>query len=343
MGRAEVNVELKFSVMMAGTRPLRDYGELGQLIEALGFDELHIADDLIMRPAWPILTLIGVHTKRIRLGPAIVTPQVAHPVYHAAHLAALDEMTGGRALCGIGRGGFNTLLGVTQPVRPMCMLREALHLMQHVLAGRREAVVGEFFCVTPDLYLQFAPVQADLPIFIGSWGPRMAELAGEIASGLKADCTANPACLRTLVARVHQGARAAGRDPATLAITVGPLCSIATERARPRREMGRFLALYLPYLEPMTSAAGISAEEVAAVAQAVACGDIDTAERLVPDAALRAFAITGTADDAIVQIEALIAAGATHISFGPPLGPDPHAALKLIGERILPYFRNSGR
>ena len=330
---------VKFSVMMAGTYPLRDYIEMGQAIERLGFDELHIADDLIMRPAWPILSLIGANTRRIKLGPAIVTPQVAHPVYHAAHLAALDELTDGRAICGIGRGGFNTLLGVATPHRPLRMLREALTVMQQVLKGESAAFDGEFFKVTTDMLLQFAPVQRELPIFIGSWGPQMAELAGEIASGLKADCTCNPEYLRSLVARMHAGAARVGRDPAMLEMSVGPLCSIALEREQPRREMRRFLAMYLPYLEPMTSAAGISAAEAAAPAQAMARGDLDAVDSLVSDAALKAFSLTGTPDDVIPQIEALIAAGATHVAFGPPLGPDFYAALELIGRRVLPYFR----
>ena len=332
-------MHIKFSVMMAGTYPWRDFIEMGQAIERLGFDELHIADDLIMRPAWPILSLIGANTRRIKLGPAIVTPQVAHPVYHAAHLAALDELTAGRAICGIGRGGFNTLLGVTTPVRPLRMLREALALMQHVFTGQRAAYDGDFFKVTPDMYLQFAPVQRDIPLFIGSWGPRMAELAGEIACGLKADCTSNPAYLRSLIARVHAGAARAGRDATQLEVTVGPLCSIARERERPRREMRRFLALYLPYLEPMTSAVGITPAQTAAAAQAMARGDLEAVDRLVSDVALDAFSLTGTPADVIPQIEALIAAGATHIAFGPPLGPDFYAALELIGSRVLPYFR----
>ena len=88
----------KISMMTPGTYPVRDYVPLAQQIENYGFDELHVADDLIMKPAWPILTLIGQHTNRITLGPAIVTPMIAHPVYHAANLVALDELTGGRAI-----------------------------------------------------------------------------------------------------------------------------------------------------------------------------------------------------------------------------------------------------
>ena len=330
---------VKFSVMMAGTYPLADYVAKAEAIERLGFDEIHIADDLIMRPAWPILTLIGAHTKRVRLGPAIVTPQVAHPVYHAAHLAALDELTGGRAICGVGRGGFNPLIGVARAERPLRMLREAVEVMRHMLAGERTAYHGDFYTVLPELQFHFAPVQREIPIFIGTWGPRIAGLAGRVASGLKADCTANPDYLRVLVDSVRSGARQAGRAPDAVEITVGPLTAIGEDAEAARREMRRFLAIYLPYLEPMTSAAGIDAEEIAAASRAVASGDDDAVQRAVSDRALRAFSVSGTPFEAIAQIEALIDAGATHVCFGPPLGAQFDTALELIGTRVLPHFR----
>jgi len=332
---------IKFSVMMAGTLPLADYAAKAVAIERLGFDEVHIADDLIMRPAWPILTLIAQATTRLRLGPAIVTPRVAHPVYHAANLAALDELSGGRALCGVGRGGFNPLIGVPQPERTLTLLRETIEVMQHVLAGSHGGYAGEMFQVAPEFALQYAPVQRHLPIFIGSWGPRCAELAGRVAAGLKADCTWNPRYLAELRTRIEAGARRAGRDPAQIELTVGPLCSIGPDSAVAARAMRRFLALYLPYLEPMTTAAGITQDEARAAAEAHARGDFDALDHLVSDDALRAFTATGTPAGIIPQIEAIVAAGATHIAFGPPLGPDFDAALATIGRDVLPYFRNT--
>jgi 5,10-methylenetetrahydromethanopterin reductase len=59
----------------------------------------------------------------------------------------------------------------------------------------------------------------------------------------------------------------------------------------------------------------------------------------VTDKAVRAFSLTGTPHQVIGQIEAMIAGGADHIAFGPPLGPDPAKSLKLIGEKILPHFQ----
>ena len=54
------------------------------------------------------------------------------------------------------------------------------------------------------------------------------------------------------------------------------------------------------------------------------------------------FGIVGNANDVIESLEPLVAAGAKHLSFGPPLGPDRLEAIKLLGRHVLPYFRERG-
>jgi 5,10-methylenetetrahydromethanopterin reductase len=49
--------------------------------------------------------------------------------------------------------------------------------------------------------------------------------------------------------------------------------------------------------------------------------------------------IAGSVNDLIERLEGLVAMGARHISFGPPLGPDPAAAITLLGEKVLPHFQ----
>jgi hypothetical protein len=40
----------------------------------------------------------------------------------------------------------------------------------------------------------------------------------------------------------------------------------------------------------------------------------------------------------ITRLEPLVAAGAQHLSFGPPLGPQPLEAVSLLGQ-VIDYFR----
>ena len=330
---------IKISVMLTGSYPMHDYIWMARQIEGYGFDELHIADDLIMRPAWPILTLIGHHTERITLGPAIVTPKVAHPVYHATNLVALDELTGGRAVCGVGRGGLNTLIGIEKPRGTMQMLRETVTIMRKVIARDPSPFAGDFFSTTDGLLLHQNPVRSEIPVFIGTWGPKISQLGGEIAIGIKADCVADPGYLSNLRKNVHVGAERAGREPSESEIIVGPLCSISMDRATAVKTMKRLLAIFLPFTSPMKEFHGINDDQIKTANAAYREGDYDKAESFVPDEAVHAFSLTGTPGEIIPKIEALVDAGATHIAFGPPLGPDFKESIRLLGEKVLPYFR----
>ena len=54
-----------------------------------------------------------------------------------------------------------------------------------------------------------------------------------------------------------------------------------------------------------------------------------------------ASGIVGTTADLIARLEGLRALGARHFSFGPPLGPDPLAAVEAIGREVIPHFRQA--
>jgi 5,10-methylenetetrahydromethanopterin reductase len=51
--------------------------------------------------------------------------------------------------------------------------------------------------------------------------------------------------------------------------------------------------------------------------------------------------IAGGAAAIIDRCRSLVAAGATHLSFGPPLGPDPVAAVRKLGGEVLPALSDS--
>jgi 5,10-methylenetetrahydromethanopterin reductase len=67
--------------------------------------------------------------------------------------------------------------------------------------------------------------------------------------------------------------------------------------------------------------------------------DVVHARALVTPQMLR-VGVVGTARDLIPRLEGLREIGARHLSFGPPLGPDPLAAIQLLGRDVLPYFRD---
>ena len=66
--------------------------------------------------------------------------------------------------------------------------------------------------------------------------------------------------------------------------------------------------------------------------------DMTKARALVTPQMLR-IGVVGTPFDLIERLEPLVAQGMRHLSFGPPLGPDPALAIRLIGQHIIPHFR----
>jgi 5,10-methylenetetrahydromethanopterin reductase len=53
--------------------------------------------------------------------------------------------------------------------------------------------------------------------------------------------------------------------------------------------------------------------------------------------------VVGGPAEVIARLEPLVEAGVRHLSFGPPLGPDPRRAVELLGRHVLPHFRSRTR
>jgi 5,10-methylenetetrahydromethanopterin reductase len=103
--------------------------------------------------------------------------------------------------------------------------------------------------------------------------------------------------------------------------------------------MRDMVAYFGPYLEDEALATiGLSRADFAAIKAHTDVGDYAGAKALVTDDMLR-LGIVGTPKDVIRQIEELAGAGIDEVGLGGPLGPDPHAAIELLGREVMPYFR----
>jgi 5,10-methylenetetrahydromethanopterin reductase len=100
------------------------------------------------------------------------------------------------------------------------------------------------------------------------------------------------------------------------------------------------IAYYGPSLSPLIlERLALTHEDFEPIEQAVmAENDMDRACQLVDERMLR-IGMMGDAGELINRLEPLVAAGATHLSFGPPLGPDPLAAVTLLGQQVISRFR----
>ena len=109
---------------------------------------------------------------------------------------------------------------------------------------------------------------------------------------------------------------------------------------RARRLAAALLAPFLPHLGPMLDFYEIDPGLVARVSAALAAGDADAAARLVPGDVVDLFMAAGDPEDVGRGLERLRASGFHDVSFSGVLGPEPEAALTLLGEAVLPAFRD---
>lgn len=169
--------------------------ELAVEAEKLGFDSVWTAEswgnDCFTPLAW-----IGAHTSKIRLGTGVAQISARTPASCAMATIALDHMSGGRMILGLGVSGPQVVEGwYGQPYsKPVSRTREYVSIIRKILA--REGPVtndGEHYPLPytgpgawgmgKPLKSITHPLRADVPIFIGAEGPKNVTQTAEIADG----------------------------------------------------------------------------------------------------------------------------------------------------------------
>lgn len=329
---------VRLGIALAGDKPLEEILSLARIVDDHGFDTLTIYDDLMFKPVWPILTAVALKTRRVRLGPGIVNPYLMHPAILAGNIALLDECSNARAYLGIGKGAFLEFLQVDQP-RPITTVREAIEIIRRLLRGDRTPYHGRVFQATESAFFRWTPPRATVPVMVGTWGQKMARMAGEVADEVKASAMWNADYAQMLAGHIRGGAQQAGRDPNAVTLVIGPLTSIAEDRAAARERARLSLAIYLPYLHPMTEFVGVEPDLIRRVGEASARGDYPGAARLISDDILGRITLCGTAHEVIDEIERMATTVQVgRIEFGTPHGPNEAEAIRLLGEKVLPHF-----
>lgn len=309
--------------------------EIAQLAESLRFDQIWISNDLFLRSAPVMLAAAARHTRSIGLGTCILNPYSIHPAEIAMMAATLHEASGGRFRLGLAAGAEEFLgwAGIARPA-PLARTRDAIVAIRELLAGRRPTDVLTGGGWRDGGYMRFPT--APVPLYLGGMSPRMLELAGEVADGVL-PLLFPPEHFAVAAAQVRAGADRAGRDGTDVAACIW--CSIDADGDRARRALAEKIAYYGPSFAPyLLERAGLAVADFDAIRDAMRVGNVAlAASRVTP--AMLALGIAGTAEDVRARCEGLIAMGARHLSFGPPLGPDPVHAVRTLGTSVLPHLR----
>lgn len=159
-------------------RPATELVEVIVHAEARGLDEVWLGDEGPAREPFTVLAAAAVRTSRIKLAIGITNPYVRHPGVAVASAATISELAGGRVILGVGAGGSMSLgpFGLVAD-RPVAAVRRFVRIARSAQGGTPTEGHAH-----SDLAV--AAVVPPVPVFVGARGPRLNELASEVADGV---------------------------------------------------------------------------------------------------------------------------------------------------------------
>ena len=285
--------------------------------DALGYESLWVTHG-VGRDALLVLSAYGQAAPRAGLGTGVVPIYPRHPVLLAQEALTLSDLSGGRLRLGLGvshRPMVEGALGLDMG-QPLPVMREYVSVLRAALAGRVEHR-GARYRVAWQAGLPRLP--SPPPILLAGLGPRMLELAGEIADGAVL-WLCSPAYIRQhALPAIRRGRERARLPMEGFEIVAAVPAALTVDRAAGHAlfaaELKRYLAL--PFYRAMLEGSGFAAELAAA----------DRAPRPdgVPERLLSALSAVGDFPTLAAFIQAHRDAGVTLPALRPIGFPDaPH-------------------
>jgi coenzyme F420-dependent oxidoreductase len=291
--------------------PRREIIEVVQQAEALGYDSVWVGESW-GRDGFTWLTQLACHTSRIKLATGITPVYSRSPALIAQSVAALDEISEGRVILGLGTSGplvIENWHGLPFD-RPLQRTREYIDIIRLILSGERVNYQGEVFQLK-GFRLPFTPVRPSVPVYVASLGPQNLRLTGELADGwlpIYLDTAHLPGFQRALA----DGAKRGGRRLEAIDVAPYILSCVSEDVEAARRLVQAHLAYYIggmgTFYANLIARYGFD-DEVARVREAWAQGDRQAAASHVSDTMVAHLAICGSPNEGQVQLERYRAAG----------------------------------
>ncbi len=280
----------------------------GETAEAVGLDSIWLSDHIVTRnPTLDIaclFALLAARTRRVKMGPSVLTLPARHPIQVAKTYATLDYLSGGRMIMAVGSGSDMRDLKACgiPPQERAKRLEEGIEVLRKLWAAPHVTHHGQFYHFE-DVTLEPRPLKGSLDIWIGG----------------KSD-----AILRRVV-RLGDGWFPALTTPEEFKADMAKLMAYGEEYGRPinPREAGVLLFTHIskdrssawktvfPFLEGLP---------------------------LPPEEVARRCAV-GSAQECVEKIQSFIEAGCVKFVLRPACPPDEVLSqIELYGKEILPHF-----
>jgi len=320
----------------------RDYVAQAQAAERLGFDSFWVPEDCVFPGAFSSGAAIATATSRIKIGTAVINPYTRHPVLIAMELAALDQLSGGRAILGLGaslRLWIEEQMGIDY-AKSLSALRDAVAIIRRLLAGEEVAYQGRVFQASAGMRLNLEPERTAVPIYLATMAPKAVELTGEVADGW-IPFGAESAAVRRGLEHLRQGAARAGRSLADFDCGAFLLTAVAEDDRAAREAVKPVLATTLGWManqpqQPMFTDYGLTPADADVIRRSYARGELRP--DFVTDAMVDELVLAGSPQRCREKLATRIEAGMTSAVFFMAGGPEFAKDLEALHRTVIRDF-----
>lgn len=318
---------MKYGFGLLDRPSVRKQVELAQRAEDEGFSSIWVCETRLARDAVSVMGAIAATTKRITIGSGVVNSWNRNPALMAMTFATLNNLAPDRIILGLGAywDPLASKQGITR-TKPLTQMRQYVDVVRRLLALEDDVTFESDLVTVRGLTLDLGHgderVPQNVPIFIGPTGPKMMELAGEVADGALINGLLTPEYVTESIRNIDQGALRAGRSPQSVAKPAYVNVALDEDGDEARRTARRLVAMYLGQQPHIGQASGLPEEFIAEVRAVVGewpprPGALDAAMDLVTeDIALR-HVVAGTADECRQQVQKWEATGVDEIVIVP--------------------------
>jgi 5,10-methylenetetrahydromethanopterin reductase len=215
-------------------------GEYARQLEQLGYDYIWCSDERFERDVFTVLALAALSTKNVRLGTCATNPYMRHPLTTAAAISTINELSGGRAVLGISAGGSSLFeqQQMERPHSPLLALREAIEVVGAMSKGEKFDYEGKT--------MKFRGANLDfdsrhVPIYLAGRGPKLFQLAGELADGVIIGSLASKSGIRFALENLKNGAHKSGRDVGDIDVVFWAYAALSDDEEKAKQLVKRII------------------------------------------------------------------------------------------------------
>jgi len=328
---------------------IREIPRYAQQLENWGYDHLWCSDERFERDVYAVLSLSALSTERVMLGTCVTNPYLRHPLMTATGIGTVNEASNGRAVMGIGAGASAMFerQNMMRPSAPVQAIREAIEVIRAMTSGETVDYDGKT--------MKFKGANLDfkskrVPIYVASRGPKLFQLAGELADGVIIGSLASKEGIRFALENVRKGAKRSGRDPEEIDTVFWSYTCMSEDEEKAKQQVKRIVISSMWSSKSILKNVGIRDDVWKPIEDTLKKGFAEgqkpeavykEAYDQLPDDVLHVWSVTGNHERVSRKVKEIINAGVEQFALLPlaETETERRTMQKEFAEVVIPQFR----